>query len=246
MRDAVAEVLAERTGRGALSMRRGLALSLALHALVFVALLAGAHRSTPERVNVLNIRFAPSPAPPARPPARPAPTPPAALPKANLPEPPPTPPPARKEAYAPKQESVFGRSDRPVAAPKSAVPSPSPAPPTAAPPAASEATPPLPAVGTAGVSGLEGGDFPYTIYVDQMVAKIGSNWFRPQSSGEPLAQVHFIIDRDGRIREVEIRRSSGIPAFDRAARRAVIESSPLPPLPFGYGGTWLGVHLTFH
>ena len=27
--------------------------------------------------------------------------------------------------------------------------------------------------------------------------------------------------------------------------RAVLETSPLPPLPFAYSGTFLGVHLTF-
>jgi outer membrane biosynthesis protein TonB len=39
--------------------------------------------------------------------------------------------------------------------------------------------------------------------------------------------------------------ASGNGLFDRAALRAVIESSPLPPLPFGYSGTYINVHLTF-
>ena len=39
--------------------------------------------------------------------------------------------------------------------------------------------------------------------------------------------------------------TSGNGTFDRAALRAVMEASPLPPLPFAYNGTFLGVHLTF-
>jgi hypothetical protein len=39
--------------------------------------------------------------------------------------------------------------------------------------------------------------------------------------------------------------ASGSGLYDRAALRAVLESSPLPPLPFGYNGTYLGVHLKF-
>jgi len=57
--------------------------------------------------------------------------------------------------------------------------------------------------------------------------------------------VRFIIDRDGTIRDVTTEISSGSGLFDRAALRAVIEASPLPPLPYGYSGTYLGVHLKF-
>jgi outer membrane biosynthesis protein TonB len=36
-----------------------------------------------------------------------------------------------------------------------------------------------------------------------------------------------------------------LPFVDRAALRAVVSSSPLPPLPTEYGGSQLGVHLKF-
>ena len=55
----------------------------------------------------------------------------------------------------------------------------------------------------------------------------------------------FVIDRDGALRDAAIESESGNGTFDRAALRAVMESSPLPPLPFGYAGTSLNVHLTF-
>src|SRR5262249_53491036 len=109
--------------------------------------------------------------------------------------------------------------------------------------------PPAPAiavpVGGAGVVGLEGGDFPYTIYIDRMKTLIGSRWFRPQVGAGPTTMVHFVIERDGTIREAKIETESGNGTFDRAALRAVLESSPLPPLPFGYTGNYLGVHLNF-
>jgi TonB family protein len=91
---------------------------------------------------------------------------------------------------------------------------------------------------------LEGGDFPYTIYIERMKTLIGSRWLRPQV-GVGAVVVYFAIDRDGTIRDAKIETPSGDGTFDRAALRAVLESSPLPPLPFGYAGTYLGVHLTF-
>jgi TonB family protein len=101
------------------------------------------------------------------------------------------------------------------------------------------------AIGAAGVTGLEGGDFPYTIYIERMTTLIGSRWLRPQSaSGTPVV-IYFEIQRDGQIRNVEVETRSGNGTFDRAAQRAVMEASPLPPLPFAYNGTYLGVHLTF-
>jgi periplasmic protein TonB len=253
MHDAVADVLAQRSRIGRGGARRGLAASLALHALMLTAVLFGAQRTIPAPTpNVLNIRFAPVAA------SQPAPvvSTPAPVKAAPAPPPPPVaveqPPPAKKEAFAPKQESLFGKSDRKVEPP----PTPA-APATKAPPPAAVTPPPAsgtgdasgfatPGVGTAGVTGLEGGDFPYTIYVNQMVSKVGSNWLRPQAGGEPLTEVYFVINRDGTIRDAKISNASGNSTFDRAALRAVLASSPLPPLPFGYSGTWLGVRLTFH
>jgi TonB family protein len=100
-------------------------------------------------------------------------------------------------------------------------------------------------IGGAGVVGLEGGDFPYTIYIERMKTLIGSHWLRPQISGGVATTVYFRIDRDGTIGDVRTETSSGNGTFDRAALRAIMETSPLPPLPFAYNGTFLGVHLTF-
>ncbi|MFN2442136.1 MAG: TonB family protein [Thermoanaerobaculia bacterium] len=243
MHDAVAEVLAQRSRISRGGARRGIAASLALHAIALSALFLGASQTLPRAAtpNVVNIRFAPASQAPVM--AAPAPVKAAPPPPAVKVE---EPPPAKREAFAPKQESLFGKSDRKVE-PPAATPV---APATKAPPPASGTADAsafaTPGVGTAGVTGLEGGDFPYTIYVNQMVSKVGSNWLRPQAGGEPLAEVYFVINRDGTIRDAKIATASGNSTFDRAALRAVLSSSPLPPLPFGYSGTWLGVRLTFH
>lgn len=100
-------------------------------------------------------------------------------------------------------------------------------------------------IGGAGVTGLEGGDFPYTLYIERMKTLIGSRWFRPQVTSGTTATVSFSIQRDGTIRDWKVESPSSNSTFDRGALRAIIESSPLPPLPYAYNGTYLGVHLTF-
>ncbi|HEX3577030.1 MAG TPA: energy transducer TonB, partial [Thermoanaerobaculia bacterium] len=99
-------------------------------------------------------------------------------------------------------------------------------------------------IGSAGVTGIEG-DFPYTIYIDRMKTLIGLRWTRPHDISGVTTTVSFTIERDGTIRDAKSEILSGNGTFDRAALRAVLEASPLPPLPFGYNGTFLGVHLTF-
>jgi TonB family protein len=78
-----------------------------------------------------------------------------------------------------------------------------------------------------------------------MKTLIGLKWYRPQGASAGAATVHFYINRDGRVTDATLETTSGNGTFDRAALRAVVEASPLPPLPFGYNGTNLGVHLTF-
>ncbi len=236
MRDAVAEVLAQRTAidRGGAA---GLALSIILHvSLTVLAVYAAMNQPAPRQVSALNIRFAQAPQPVV--PAAPVPKP--AAPRIEPPKPELVKPP-EKTARPPERNtapmSPFGRSSKkgsenPATPPK---PTPQPAAPAA----------PQVAVGQTGVTGLEGGDFPYTVYIDRMKTLIGTHWFRPQITGEPNTVVYFVIERDGRIRDAKVTTPSGNATFDRAALRSILETSPLPPLPFAYNGTYLGVHLTF-
>jgi TonB family protein len=201
----------------------------------------------------VNIEFAPMPAAPAaraiaRKPVAPKPleTPkieeptPKAQPKIDEPKPVAPAPPAKVEKNT-VPLSPFGRSTRKGSeTPPVAKPAPAPAPA----PVGGVTTAEVPLGGT-GVTGLEGGDFPYTLYIQSMHRRIGTNWFRPQVASGTLAVIYFRILRDGTIGEVKVETSSGNGTFDRAALSAVRSSTPLNPLPFAYDGNYLGVHLTF-
>ena len=61
-----------------------------------------------------------------------------------------------------------------------------------------------------------------------------ARWQRPILSGlrqEAEVRVGFEILRDGTVRNPRVDRSSGVPALDRSALRAVVDASPLPALP---------------
>lgn len=106
---------------------------------------------------------------------------------------------------------------------------------------------PIGAGGNVGVSGatLDDADFKYSYYIERMLVAIGMNWFKPAQAGDVSPVIHFRIEKDGTISDASVERSSGLPFVDRAALRAVVSSSPLPPLPSEYGGSQLGVHLKF-
>lgn len=247
MRDRVADVLDQRAAldRGA---GTAIATSVLLHGgLTALAIWSAMHAVAPEPVTMVNIRLAPmtqpAAAPARRPAAKPAPTPKIEEPKLTEPKPelvqPPTKPPETNTVPL----SPFGRST------KKGSEAPAVQPPKAAPPAAPAAGttpgPEIPTGGT-GVTGIEGGDFPYTIYITGMQRKIGTSWFRPQSAGTGTATVvYFRILRDGRVTDARIETSSGNPTFDRAALSAVQSSNPFNSLPYGYEGSYLGIRLTF-
>jgi TonB family protein len=241
MEDRIGDLLAERTRLGG-NAAGGIGVSVLLHgALAAGIIYAAMHAAAPQEVSTLNIRFAPmlSVAPAAVAPqliAPPAPK------KLAIPEPvAEAPKPVVKSEPKTVPLSNFGRSTK-----KGSETPPQPKPAAPAPQVAAK-----PGVvggidipiGSAGVTGIEG-DFPYTIYIDRMKTLIGQRWLRPQGA-TGTTTVSFVIDRDGTIRDAKNEIASGNGTFDRAALRAVLEASPLPPLPFGYNGTYLGVHLTF-
>jgi len=98
------------------------------------------------------------------------------------------------------------------------------------------------------VSGVRSDElFQFPYYIRLMTDKISRNWRNPYR-GEAetvLATVYFKVLREGRIVGARVENSSGISSFDRAALRAVINSSPLPPLPPEYAESQLTVHLDF-
>jgi periplasmic protein TonB len=106
------------------------------------------------------------------------------------------------------------------------------------------------ALGAGGDVGIGGAtfdqpDFNYSYYIERMLVTIGTNWFKPALTVPTSPIIRFRILRDGTIADAEVERTSGLPFVDRAALRAVLASSPLPPLPAEFGSDHLGVHLIF-
>lgn len=251
MRDRVAEVLAQRAaldrGTGA-----GVAVSLFLHAALATAVVYSAlHASPPEAATVVNIQFAKMPPVQQRAEARRSTSPKIEEPKIETPkieEPKPEPP---KPAPKPPEKntvplSPFGRST------KKGSETPAPPPPqTTSDPSTplsagqQPATAPEVPAGASGITGIEGGDFPYTLYIQGMHRKIGNAWFRPPSARDVTVVIAFRILRDGTIQDAQVVTPSGNSTFDRAALSAVRSASPLNPLPFAYSGNYLGVQMTF-
>jgi len=225
MDDRVGDILAQRakleSGVGA-----AIFLSVLFHAtLTALAGWSAWHRASAQSTQMMTIRFAqPQPTAEITPAAQPVAPP--------MPKPIEKPKPVSKKTAPP---SPYGKSTK-----KAAEPIPQPQQPSN--PVTQQ--PDVP-VGGSGVTQLEGGDFPYSIYIERMKTLIGSHWFRPQVADSTAAIVYFAIDRDGTIRDANVETASGNGLYDRAALRAVLEASPLPPLPFGYSGTYLGVHLKF-
>src|ERR1043166_2786385 len=225
MHDAVADVLAQRaalhSGRAA-----AVVLSIALHAVITgIAVWSALHATMPQSVSTVNIRLA-SPARPLtpKPPAQAKPKPPAP-PRIAEPKPEPIKPtPATTTAPPLKNTaptSSFGRSTKKA--------SDVPQPPTPA--AASTSTAPTVPVGGAGVTGFEGGEFAYPLYVEAMQRKIGTYWIgRPHVAPGVAAVIFLRIERDGTISESKVLTSSGNSTFDRAALSAVRSASPLNSL----------------
>jgi TonB family protein len=95
-----------------------------------------------------------------------------------------------------------------------------------------------------GVSG-----FPFTYYLQILSDKISGSWFTslvdPGVSGQFQTQVYFRIYRNGQVSDLKVEVSSGIPAFDLSALRAIQTASPFAPLPAEYDGQYLGIHLIF-
>jgi TonB family protein len=81
-------------------------------------------------------------------------------------------------------------------------------------------------------------------YLAQMVQRIRQNWNpRQGAAGEPT--VKFTIRRDGMITNVVVEKPTGQDLLDQAARRAVLNTIQLPPLPREFTESSLTVHLTF-
>ena len=99
--------------------------------------------------------------------------------------------------------------------------------------------------GRGSIVNLDGANFEYAYYLSIVQDRIGSNWVRSYV-GRGKVRVYFRIKRNGNIVGSMIEESSGDVGLDRLALRAISASSPLPPLPEGYTGDNLGIHIWFN
>jgi periplasmic protein TonB len=102
-----------------------------------------------------------------------------------------------------------------------------------------------------GDEGSGGGDFGsrYGWYVDQVRRKISENWLRyeidPRISTGRRAYVVFVINRDGSPTDIHVEQSTGVPALDQCAVRALQRIDTFGPLPQDYRGSHVPVEFWF-
>ena len=93
-------------------------------------------------------------------------------------------------------------------------------------------------------STLDVADFCCPEYLFLMVDKIKSNWSQQvEVPGEVV--IKFTIQRDGRLSDTIVERSSGTLSLDQNAQRAVMVTRQLIPLPQPFPNPTLTVHLNF-
>lgn len=169
--------------------------------------------------------------------------------------PPPPPPPEIKPEPKPEPDRPTLVEKKPESKPKPAPSKPAPVKPAAPAPPPPPSAPipkrqgspfgdPLGASTNEATLGVEDPNFTYGYYLDLIVGRISSNWTRPPVGGDIKdARVYFRIEKDGTVKDLVMRQSSGDQTFDQSALLAVQSSSPLPPLPKGYKRDFLGINL---
>ncbi|MFN2386038.1 MAG: energy transducer TonB [Thermoanaerobaculia bacterium] len=247
--DAVGNILAERE-REKVSWSVGVSLALILHLGIAAGLIASAIQRRGPLINprAVSVRILPAGSLRGGAARRAAPQPPEQRKIVKPPEEEP-PPPSEKAVLlpAPEDEKKKPAPPAPATAPRAEERAPDVSLPGAGQTEGAGGGGAVGAGGNVGVGGarFDQADFTYSYYIERMLVAIGTNWFKPNQSGDASPIVYFRIERDGAINDPVIEKSSGLPFVDRAALRAVMASSPLPPLPLEYRGTHLGVHLRF-
>jgi len=173
--------------------------------------------------------------------------------------PPPPPPPPDKaelipETKAPVKATPPPKPPKPAPAPKS---TPAPEPPPSNEIRYGEGGRPALCYGQfstgAGAAGIGFGDSTfgdrYGWYVNAITRAISQNWLKSlvdsRVSRAPRVYLSFEIARNGKISNLGVQQSSGIPSLDRSAQRAVLASDPLPALPPDYRGSNVNVNFYF-
>ena len=89
-------------------------------------------------------------------------------------------------------------------------------------------------------------NFPYPWYITQVRNSLWIEWEKRRPAGNVLsALVSFSIARDGKVKNVNVQRSSGDDTYDFAASSSVINAGPFAPLPMYYEKDELTVAVEF-
>jgi len=252
--EAVTDILMERT-RTATGLNRMVAVSVGAHLVVALFVLfmpSGAFEDrSPRTVMTISLGGAPGPksggmtpmggrpvqAPPAEAPTRAPLAPPAAkTPDMTMPDPKARPAPKTPVKQSPWDTKATTPTRAPVPQPGSAVAE------TGARGVGFGLT-----TGGGGTGGyLDVGNFCCPEYLTTMLQLIQRNWSAQQQvPGQTI--VKFTIQRDGRVTDVNVEKSSGYQALDLTAQRALLVTRQIPPLPAQYTDSdHLTVHLVFN
>lgn len=85
-----------------------------------------------------------------------------------------------------------------------------------------------------------------SLYLSRIFQKVNAAWRPPPVAVPQPPVIAFELDPDGRPGRPRIERTSGNPAYDQAALRAVVDASPFPPFPEDLKEPMLRLHLRFN
>lgn len=97
-----------------------------------------------------------------------------------------------------------------------------------------------------GSATIDNASFDYPYWFTQAFNKIAANFRNTVViDGRVVCAVYFQVLRSGRLVELRVEQSSGIPAFDRVCLSAVEQSAPFPPLPREFRDEIIGITVPF-
>ena len=82
-------------------------------------------------------------------------------------------------------------------------------------------------------------------YMKELQRRIKMNWDPPKGNESKRVVLLFSISKDGRLLNVQVSKSSGVQAADRAAINAVQLTAPFKPLPAEFKGQKVDIQFTF-
>jgi TonB family protein len=237
------------------TLRKMIALSFVFHLVLAGALVGVSTRRNDHPVTALQVDLVTWPQTPKKAPTPPKPVVPVVKEAVKEAPAPVQPKPVVKPA--PKPEPEIARKPVPSLTPKEPKPSP-PVPLTAedqpvvkepeATPGPTEQAAVVPPSVSSVVAGVDIPDFEFPYYLRLIQGKIGSLWSPPATvSGKDSKEVviSFVLGATGKVRDVQVEKSSGNVYYDQAALRAIYMANPMPPLPKGFRDPHLKVHFSF-